>query len=59
VSLRSDAVNFGNISTISFIAGGVLAAGGITLWLVAPSGHVQAAPAVGAGGGGMVVRGEF
>ena len=59
VSLRSDAVNFGNISTIAFIAGGVLAAGGATLFLLAPSGHVQAAPAVGTSGAGVLVRGEF
>jgi hypothetical protein len=59
VSLRSDAVNFGNISTIAFIAGGVLAAGGATLFLVAPSGHVQATPAVGTNGGGILVRGDF
>lgn len=59
VSLRSDAVNFGNISTISLIAGGVLAAGGVTLWLVAPKGTVQAAPAVGTNAGGVIVRGVF
>ena len=59
VSLRSDAVSFGNISTIAFIAGGVLAAGGATLWIVAPSGHVQATPAVGQNGGGVLVRGDF
>jgi hypothetical protein len=59
VSDRSDAVSFGNISTIAFIAGGVLAAGGATLWLIAPSGHVQATPAVGQNGGGILLRGEF
>jgi hypothetical protein len=59
VSLRNDAVSFGNLSTISLIAGGVLAAGGITFWLVAPSGRVQAAPAVGAGTAGIRVGGSF
>lgn len=59
VGLRNDAVSAGNVSTIAFIAGGVLAAGGVTLWLVAPSGHVQAAPAVGSNGGGFLVRGDF
>ena len=59
LSLRSDAVGFGNVSTIAFIAGGVLAAGGATLWLVAPSGHVQATPAMGQNGGGVLVRGDF
>lgn len=56
---RSDAVSAGNVSTILFVAGGVLAAGGVTLWLLAPSSHVQAAPAVGTNGGGIVLRGAF
>ena len=39
-----DAMTFGTISTIGFIAGGVLAATGITIFLVAPkSAHVTAA----------------
>jgi hypothetical protein len=59
VSLRSTAVSDGNISTIALIAGGVLAAGGATLFLVAPSAHVQAVPAVGTNGGGFLVRGDF
>jgi hypothetical protein len=59
VDLRSSAVSAGNISTIGFIAGGVLLAGGATLFLIAPSGHVQAAPAVGTNGGGVIVRGDF
>jgi hypothetical protein len=59
VGLRSDAVSAGNVSTIAFIAGGVLAAGGATLWFVAPKAHVQAAPSVGTNGGGLLVRGEF
>ncbi|MGD0525336.1 MAG: hypothetical protein ABSE49_09345, partial [Polyangiaceae bacterium] len=59
VSDRSDAVSFGNVSTIAFIAGGVLAAGGVTLWLVAPSGHVQVAPAMGQNSGGLLVHGDF
>jgi hypothetical protein len=59
VSDRSTAVSDGNVSTVFIIAGGVLAAGGVALWLLAPSSHVQAAPAVGAGAGGIVVRGDF
>jgi hypothetical protein len=59
ISLRSDAVKFGNVSTISFIAGGVLAAGGVGLWLFAPSTSVQAGPTVGNGGAGLTVRGTF
>jgi hypothetical protein len=59
VSDRSDAVSAGNISTIGFVAGGVLLAGGAALWLLAPSSSVQAAPAVGTNGGGVLVRGVF
>jgi hypothetical protein len=36
VTLRNDAISAGNVSTISFIAGGVLFAGGVTLYLTAP-----------------------
>jgi hypothetical protein len=60
VQLRSDAVSSGNISTVFFVVGGVLAAGGAALWFLAPSSHVQAAPAVGdRGTGGVIVRGDF
>jgi len=59
LSLRSDAVTFGNVSTVGFIAGGVLLAAGATLWILAPSSSVQAAPAVGTNGGGVVVTGRF
>jgi hypothetical protein len=59
LSLRSDAVKFGNVSTASFIAGGVLAAGAAGLWLFAPSTSVEAGPTVGSGGAGLTVRGTF
>ena len=59
LSLRSDAVTFGNASTVSFIAGGVLAAGGAALWLFAPRASVQAGPTVGNGGAGLTVHGTF
>lgn len=36
-ALRDDAKGLATISTIGFIAGGVLAAGGVVLWLTAPS----------------------
>jgi hypothetical protein len=58
-TLRSEAVNAGNVSTVAFIAGGVLAAGGAALFLFAPSGHVQAVPAVGTRDAGFIVRGDF
>jgi hypothetical protein len=53
-SARSD----GNLSTAFFIAGGVLAAAGLTLWALAP-GSVQATPAVGSNTAGVVVRGAW
>ena len=60
VSLRQSAVSAGNISTIAFVAGGVALAGGTVLWFTAPSSHgVQAAPAVGGGSYGAVVRGTW
>ncbi|WP_437720681.1 hypothetical protein [Sorangium sp. So ce861] len=37
LDLRSDAVRMGNIGTVVFIAGAVLAAGGAVLWITAPS----------------------
>jgi hypothetical protein len=37
VTLRNDAISAGDVSTVSFIAGGVLFAGGVTLFLTAPS----------------------
>lgn len=59
VSMRSDAVGAGNVSTVAFIVGGVLLAGGATMFLLAPSSNVQAAPAVGTNGAGIVLRGRF
>jgi hypothetical protein len=35
--IRDDAITAGNASTVAFIVGGVLLAGGVVLWLVAPS----------------------
>jgi hypothetical protein len=59
VQMRSDAVSAGNTSTIAFIAGGVLTAAGLGLWIFAPSSSVQAGPTVGSGGAGMALRGAF
>jgi hypothetical protein len=36
--LTQDASNAATLSTVSFVAGGVLAAAGVTLWLLAPKG---------------------
>jgi hypothetical protein len=64
VQLATDAKNAGNVSTIAFIAGGVLAAGGAVLFFMAPGGGgaVGGAPAavrVGVGPGNVVVGGRF
>jgi hypothetical protein len=48
----------GNLSTAFFVAGGVLAAAGITIWALAPHG-VEAAPSVGSSTAGLVVRGGW
>jgi hypothetical protein len=53
----SSAKSTGNLSTVFFVAGGVLAAAGITMWLVAPSAsHVQAGVTAANGGAGAVLR---
>jgi hypothetical protein len=66
VSLRHQAVTNGTVSTIAFVSGGVLLAGGAVLFFTAPksdrsstSGRLQAAPLVGAGTSGLLVRGSF
>jgi hypothetical protein len=59
LSTLQSAQSAGNLSTVFFIAGGVLAAGGIMTWALAPSGSVRVAPSVGAGGGGVTMRGMW
>jgi hypothetical protein len=55
----------GNVSTIGFVVGGVLAAAGVTMVLLAPAkgdaraASVEAAPLVGAGGAGLAVSGTW
>jgi len=62
---REQAVSAGGISTIAFVAGGVLVAGGVTLYLVGgPAkrekvGRVMAAPVALPGGGGLSMIGNF
>ncbi|MDB5212757.1 MAG: hypothetical protein JWO86_684 [Myxococcaceae bacterium] len=59
-STRRDALSAADISTVAFVAGGVLAAGGLVLALTAPSGQaVRVAPAALGGGGGVVVAGGW
>ncbi len=61
---HSTAVTDGTISTVSFIAGGALLAGGIVLYVVARSSAAPAtglvvSPSVGPQGGGMTLLGTF
>ncbi|MDB5218211.1 MAG: hypothetical protein JWO86_6138 [Myxococcaceae bacterium] len=69
VTLATDAKNAGTVSTISFIAGGVLLAGGAALFFTAPSGstskpsssgkHGDVDVRVGVGLGSMTLQGRF
>jgi serine/threonine-protein kinase len=62
---RDDAGTFADVATVSFIAGGVLAAAGVTLYLVgAPkkestTARLEVAPALGRGDAGIIARGSF
>lgn len=58
---REDAKSAASVSTIAFVVGGALAAGGVTLWLLAPrrDAPVQVAPVALAGGGGITVAGGW
>ena len=58
VSLADDAKSAGTISTIGFIAGGVLLAGGAALYFTAGSGNDKAV-AVGVGPGSLRIKGTF
>jgi hypothetical protein len=54
-----DAKSSADLSTVLFIAGGALAAGGLTLWALGPSKTVYAAPTVGSRAAGFVVEGTW
>jgi hypothetical protein len=61
---KNTASSDATISTVAFVVGGALAAGGVVLYLTAPSGSspgtgMELAPSVGAGSGGLLVRGRF
>jgi hypothetical protein len=60
---RQDASSKATLSTVFFIVGGVVGAGGVVLYLTAPSAAstaaVTLAPAPMAGGGGALVSGSF
>lgn len=60
--LRNDARDAGNLSTVFVVAGGVLAAGGLTLWLLSPGESktsVQAGALVLPSGGSVSLSGSF
>jgi hypothetical protein len=63
VSLAADAKTNGNVSTVAFAIGGVALVAGGVLWFLAPSTSpapsVSLAPEIGAGRGGVSVRGRF
>jgi hypothetical protein len=59
VTAGKDAHTQAMTSTIGFIAGGVLLAGGALLYFTAPSGAVTVAPLVGRGNAGLSVRGAW
>jgi hypothetical protein len=57
---QSDAI----ASTVAFVIGGVLVAGGIALYVTAPANvtsgtGIRLTPAIGAGGGGLMLQGGF
>jgi hypothetical protein len=59
-SASSDANSAATVSTVAFIAGGVVAATGLALVIFAPSGpSVHVTPAVGSGYGGFTAFGQF
>lgn len=59
--LAQDAKRSGTVSTVAFIAGSALLAGGLVLWLSAPSESrdSEAALALGVGAGSIQLRGSF
>ena len=61
-ALTQQASNDATLSTVFFVAGGVLAAAGVTLWVIAPSGktteHAELRPAVGPGMAGLELGGH-
>jgi hypothetical protein len=61
---KNTASSDATVSTVAFFVGGALAAGGVVLYLTAPSGSagstgIQIVPAVGSGEAGVVLAGGF
>ena len=59
VAAGDSAIQTGNVSTIGFIAGGVLLAGGVALYFTAPKGSVSISPAVGSREASIGLHGRF
>ena len=66
ISDHDDATSAGTLSTIAFLAGGALVATGAVLFFTAPSkherssgAHLEIAPLVAGGSGGLMLRGPF
>jgi hypothetical protein len=56
---KSTANSQATVSTVAFIAGGVLVAGGVVLYLTAPRATVAVAPTVGLGTAGLSLSGSW
>jgi len=62
--IHADAVAAGNASTVAFLVGGALVAGGVALWIVAPRPHSSTSrlgvgPAIGSSSAGAIVAGGW
>ncbi len=61
--IHDDAVAAGNASTVAFVLGGALIAGGAVLWFIAPrassTARLGVAPSIGSSGAGAVVAGGW
>jgi hypothetical protein len=61
VDARSNAIQYGNVATVLFVAGGALLSTGLVLWLTSPSsaGPRIAVSATAGGGAGVAAIGAF
>ena len=61
--IHDDAVAAGNASTVAFVLGGALIAGGAVLWFIAPrpssTARLGIAPSIGSSGAGAIVAGGW
>ena len=59
VGLRNDAFSAATVSTVAMVVGGAALVGGTITFLTAPSGTAKIQPVVGAGFGGLTLRGTW